>query len=202
MAAGDLQAAESSLRSALEQAVNISERDSSYGDTALLLGQLYRRTSRLNEADEMSRKAFDYYESIFGVTDPRTIEAHLAIVLSMPSRSHDSPDVRKATYELARSQFGDKSWQAVRTSGLALASFSSQEREKVLADVQAACAAVLAEDRVNLSSWPPVAEEFATALSLNGYEDLAARFMGIQLRLNEERFGEKSLEAGIAAQPR
>ena len=93
MAAGNFQQAEQNLQQALEHAVNISERDSSYGDTALLLGQVYRRTERLSEADDMSKKAFEYYSSVFGPTDPRTIQAHLAIVLSHPEESQQDGDV-------------------------------------------------------------------------------------------------------------
>ena len=198
MAAGNFQQAEQNLQQALEHAVNISERDSSYGDTALLLGQVYRRTERLSEADDMSKKAFEYYSSVFGPTDPRTIQAHLAIVLSHPEESQQDGDVVKATYELARSQFGDASWQMIRTASLALPGFSSKEREKVLADVQKACQSVLGEERMKLATWPGVAEEFAMALSDQGYRELAAKFMGLQLRMNEERFGAKSQEAALA----
>ena len=196
--AGDLGAAEASLRQALEHAVNIKERDSSYGDTALLLGQVYRRGERYQESDEMTRKAFDYYQNVFGLTDPRTIQAHLAMVLSNPTDSHDDMDVRKGTFELAKSQFGERSWQAVRTGGLALPALSSGERARVISEAQAACSNVLTEGRAQLGLWPPVAEEFAQALLAQGRDEQAAKFLGYQLRRDEELHGKKSQEAALA----
>ena len=194
---GDFATAEASLSTALEHASGISEKDDSYGVTALLLGQVFRRTDRYAEADEMSKKAFDYYESVFGVTDPRSVKAHMAIVLARPERSHFNLDVRKATFELARGEFGPASWQAVRTAALALESFTPQEREYISDEVKEACTAIVGADRVNLATWPPVAEEFADGLAGIGENEQAARFMGLQLKMNEERFGKKSQEAAI-----
>lgn len=196
--AGDFKSSEAYLRQALEHASSISERDASYGETALLLGQVYRRTERFDDADLMTKKAFDYYESVFGTSDPRTIRAHMAIVLARPERSQADLDIRKATFEMTRSEFGPKSWQAIRTAALALPSFASHQRESVLNDVQQACNAALGEERMSLATWPPVAEEFADALARMGYLELATRYQGFQLKMNEERFGPKSQEAALA----
>lgn len=194
---GDLTTAEESLRQALELSVGIKDKDCSYGDTALLLGQVFRRKESYHESDDLSRKAFTYYQSALGLTDPRTVQAHLAIVLSIPTESHADLDVRKATFELAKAQFGEKSWQAVRTAALAMACFSYQEREKVISLALTACTAVLNEDRVHLALWPPVAQEFAEALLAQDLKDHVAKFLGFQLRFYEEKLGAKSKEATL-----
>ncbi|MFA7483063.1 MAG: tetratricopeptide repeat protein, partial [Vulcanimicrobiota bacterium] len=194
---GDYAAAETSLSNALEHAGSISEKDDSFGVTALLLGQVYRRTERFEEADEMTQSAFDHYESVFGSTDPRTVKAHMAMVLARPERSHVNLDVRKATYELARTEFGATSWQAIRTAALALESFTVQERGYISQEVKEACSEILGVGRSNLGAWPPVAEEFAEGLVRIAEYDDAARFMSFQLKINEERYGKKSEEAAL-----
>jgi tetratricopeptide repeat protein len=193
--AEDFVSAEASLSTALEHASGISERDSSFGDTALMLGQVFRRTDRYDQADEMAKKAFDSYKTIFGVTDPRTIKAHLAIVLSRPERCHVNLDVRKATFEATRLEFGESSWQAVRTAALALESFSKQERALILDEVREACTGVLGNNRLSLPTWPPVAEEFSDALVKAGEIDDGLRFLSLQLRMNDEVHGKKSIES-------
>ncbi len=194
--AGQFKAAETHLRSALGKAVELD--DSSYGDTALLLGQVLRRLERYEESLEMTGKAFRYYQGLYGSGDARTVSAHLALVLADPGQVHDDPELRQATYHKAVEQFGTKSWQVVRTAALALVHLSSSEREKALGQAQDALSYVLGEGRQELGAWPPVAEEFSTELIRLGYLDLAARFMTSHLRVEEERYGDRSEQAAQA----
>ncbi len=194
--AGQFKAAETHLRSALSKAVELD--DSAYGDTALLLGQALRRLERLDEALEMTGRSFRYYQGLYGYADPRTVSAHLALVLADISHAETEPELLQATYHKAVEQFGAKSWQLIRTAALALAHLSSPEREKVLGLAQDAITHVLGEGRQELGAWPPVVEEFADQLLKLGYIDLSARFMSSHLRIQEERFGDRSEEAALA----
>ena len=193
--AGQFKPAETHLRSAMMKAIDLD--DSSYGDTALLLGQVMRRLERFDESLELTEKSFRYYLGMFGATDSRTVQAHLSLALADPHKSDEDPALRQATYHKAVEQFGPKTWQLVRTAALALPHLTSAEREKALGQAQDAFAYILGEGRGDLGAWPPVAEEFALRLSELGYHDLAARFMGSQLRVHEERFGDKSEEAAL-----
>ena len=194
--AGQFKAAETHLRSALGKALDLD--DSSYGDTALLFGQTLRRLERYDESLEMTGKAFRYYHGLFGSSDARTVSAHLAMALAEPSLAHEDPELRQATYHKAVEQFGVKAWQVVRTAALALVHLSSSEREKALGQAQDALSYVLGEGRQELGAWPPVAEEFASELIRLGYIDLAARFMASHLRVQEERYGDRSEQAALA----
>lgn len=194
--AGQFQPAEAHLRQALVKALDLD--DAAYGDTALLLGQVLRRLERYAESLELTEKSFAYYSGLFGNTDQRTVSAHLSLVLADPQKSHEDGALRQTTYSKAVEQFGPKSWQAVRVAALALSHFGSSEREKALGQAQDALAHALGEGRQELGAWPPVAEEFALELSRLGYIDLASRFMASQLRIYEERYGDKSEQASLS----
>ena len=194
--AGQFKAADTHLRSALSKAVELD--DSAYGDTALLLGQVLRRLERLDESLDMTLRSYRYYQGLYGYADPRTVSAHLALALADVSQAEREPELLQATYYKAVEQFGEKSWQVLRTAALALPHLSSSEREKVLGIAQDALNHVLGEGRQELGAWPPVTEEFSAELFKLGYIDLAARFMSSHLRIQEERYGDRSEEAALA----